>query len=308
MRQVVVTILFFICLFQSQLSFGLEKPTPKLLVLIVATDSNPVYVEGQKIWKTYMHLDPEHIESYFIKANPNLSSNYKIEGDTIWCKTNDTLLDLMNKTLLAYECLSDRLHEFDYILRTSTTTFYVFPRLLPFLQTLPKQKCFAGPQHRCGDIHGGTIECGGFFYGGPGYILSPDLVELQLQNKHILFNNCYYYDDALLACFFLHHKIPMIPTVMMQFPNIYWWWVHKDILPDQVFHFRYDRFINPREREATDQIYVLSELAKKFYNVSISLEIDKLHYDCQECIFYGQERPWKIWESNVFHNLIKTEP
>lgn len=301
-------IFFFLIAIQSLILFANEdERIPKLLVLIVATDADPLYVEGQKIWRSYMHSDPEHIESYFIKSNPDLPVAYMIEGDTIWCKTPDTLDCMLNRTLLTYECLSDRIREFDYILRTSTTTVYIFPRLLQFLKTLPKEKCFAGPQHRCGDYGGGDdIHWGGFFYGGPGFILSPDLVEFQLKNKHILCNNSYYFDDALLACFLLHNQIPMIPTIMMQFPNLYWWWVHEDVLPENVFHFRVDRFVNSQHKRTSDEIYILSEIVKKFYNVTFPLEVDKVNYDLQKMLFYSQVRPWKIWQTDVFHDLLDT--
>jgi hypothetical protein len=55
----------------------------KLLVLIIASDNHPIYIELQKIWRAYMHLDPEHVEVYFMKNNPNLSTQYQSINDEI---------------------------------------------------------------------------------------------------------------------------------------------------------------------------------------------------------------------------------
>src|SRR5579862_9004680 len=84
----------------------------RLLVLIVATDQERVYAEAQKIWRSYMHLDPDHVEAYFLKANPDLPTDYVIEGDIIWCRTTDTRLPgITNKILMGLEYMKDRLKE-----------------------------------------------------------------------------------------------------------------------------------------------------------------------------------------------------
>lgn len=45
-----------------------EKPI-KLLVLIISSDNRPIYLEFEKLWRSYMHLNPEHVEAYFLKAS-----------------------------------------------------------------------------------------------------------------------------------------------------------------------------------------------------------------------------------------------
>ncbi|MCX6988703.1 MAG: hypothetical protein NTZ52_04285 [Chlamydiae bacterium] len=124
-------------------SLDLNHRNPKVLVLIIASDNFPgvdlvfPYPELKKIWRSYMHTNP-NIEAYFIQGDPNLSSPYEIQGDVIWSKTEENLRPgILNKTLLSIECMLPRINEFDYVLRTNLSSFYVFPRLLHFLQTLP---------------------------------------------------------------------------------------------------------------------------------------------------------------------------
>ncbi len=113
----------------------------KILVLIIASDNLPVYVEEQKIWRAYMHLNPKHVEAYFIKADPTLSTPFAIKEDIIWARGAENVRPgVLNKTLLAFEALLPRLHEFDYVIRTNLSSFYVFPRLFTFLETLPKEQ------------------------------------------------------------------------------------------------------------------------------------------------------------------------
>lgn len=282
----------------------------KVLVLIVATDEKPIFEMGQTIWRSYMHLDPEHVEAYFIKSDPDLDVDYRIDGDIIWCKAPDTINPgIINKTLLAFECLAHRLHEFDFLFRTSSTVFCAFPRLLDYLETLPSTKCFCGPHLRCGDVVGAQQEWGGFYFGGPGLLFSIDLVELLLQGKDLLYDNTFFNDDSLMSLYLLLNNVPMNPTPMMIFTNMYWWWVHKDLLPEKVYLFRVDHDSNPSELDAeirsTQEAYVLRELAKKFYGVSCPLEIDEgQDYEILEALWRSQRRPWGVWYNETFPHFL----
>jgi len=86
----------------------------KVLVLIICSDQFPgttltfPYKEMQEVWRSYMHRDPEHVEAYFIRANPHLNSMYEIQGDVIWSKTEENVIPgILNKTsyLLSLFCL-----------------------------------------------------------------------------------------------------------------------------------------------------------------------------------------------------------
>jgi len=278
----------------------------RLLVLIVATDQERVYAEAQKIWRSYMHLDPDHVEAYFLKANPDLPTDYVIEGDIIWCRTTDTRLPgITNKILMGLEYMKDRLKEFDYVLRASVTTFYAFPRLLKYLKTAPRSKCYCGPLFLCGDSSGG-VDWGGFYYGGPGLIFSRDVTEFLIESKDLLFNNTNLTDDTLISCLLLLNNISMIPTPMILFPNIHWWWTYRDILPENVFHFAVGHD-HPSEYythfRSNNEIYIYSELAKKIYGVTCPIEIDNIDFALQETLWRTQERPWGRWKSLIFSSI-----
>jgi hypothetical protein len=122
----------------------------KLLVLIIDSDDFPVYAKLREIWRSYMHIDPEHIAAYFIRGNENLTTQTVLIGDTIWSKTKEGWTPaspgILNKTILSMEfALSQTKHfDFDYILRTDLSSFFIFPRLLNFLSNCPREKFYCG--------------------------------------------------------------------------------------------------------------------------------------------------------------------
>jgi hypothetical protein len=106
----------------------------KLLVLIIASEDLPVYVELQKIWRAYMHSFPANVDAYFIKGDPNLPTKYQFVDDVIWSQTVENLIPgLINKTVLSLEAMLPKLHQYDYVLRANLSSFFHFPRLLEFL-------------------------------------------------------------------------------------------------------------------------------------------------------------------------------
>ena len=142
-------ILIFTCVFLSaQQAHAEKKRNLKILVLIIASDQVPLFEEFQKTWRAYMQEDPEHVEAYFIKGDPTLSQSYEIRGDTIWSRTEEGYVPesagILNKTILSMKALLPKIRKSDYVLRTNLSSFFVFPRLLKFLEKLPSARCYCG--------------------------------------------------------------------------------------------------------------------------------------------------------------------
>ena len=232
---------------------------PKILVLVIASDEQPVYVELQKIWKSYMHLFPKHVEAYFIKADPDLPTAYEIKEDVIWSKTQESFIPgISNKTFSSMECMLPRIDEFDYVLRTNLSSFYVFPRLLKFLKTLPENKCYCAVP---------LVSRHGIPFGwGCGFILSRDLVKKLVDHKTELWDRLDYFDDVLIGLFFQQHKIKITPASLMNFPTLEDWQKNKDKIPSDTYHFRVK---NPEAKlRLKDDVYIHSRLLKMFYHRS----------------------------------------
>lgn len=231
---------------------GTKSGEVKVLVLIIASDDQPVYPELQKIWRTYMHNDPEHIEAYFIRGNPDLPFMYTIDGDTLWLRTAENIIPgIINKTILSLEALSPHIYrKFDYVLRTNLSSFYVFPRLLEFLKKCPRKKFYCGSD----------IGINRNIASGSGFILSHDLAKLLITNKRYFVNNQSSYDDVLIGEFMCKQKIPLTIHQRTDFFTLQSWYDQKDNLDG--FQFRVK---NENHLRLSDDVYIQTQLLHRFY-------------------------------------------
>jgi hypothetical protein len=230
-----------------------RSPWPKILVLIIANDAPQYYVENQKVWRSFMHLDREHVEAYFIKAEPKLRGNYRIRGDVIWSKTEENFSPgILNKTILSMEAMLRRIDEFDYVLRTNLSSIYDFPKLLDFLRKLPAKNCYCGINHY------------NWFASGAGFILSPDLVKVLVQNKAHFWNNKQDNDDVIIGHFLRNRGVEIISAKRMDFPTLQRWRSHDKNFSDY-FHFRCKN--DDYNLRLTEEITIQKELVKLLYGV-----------------------------------------
>lgn len=241
------------------------KKDPKILILIITSSNMQAYIDLQDIWKQYMNSDPEHFEVYFITGNPDLATPYEIKGNYLITKTEESYKPgIINKSVLSIEALLPRLHEFDYVVRTNLSSFYVFPRLLNFVKTLPKEKCYCGLQMFIDVPKFGTIN----FISGAGIILSTDMAKLLVDEKNeVLKFNKELPDDLILGRFFQNKWILSQSAPRSDFPTYDDWIAKKDKIPQNAFHFRAKNHYDFRSADENfrDEIAVDKELLKMFY-------------------------------------------
>ncbi|MFI0435517.1 MAG: hypothetical protein ACH350_07325 [Parachlamydiaceae bacterium] len=224
---------------------------PKVLILVTSSNDLPVYAELRNIWRGYMHTFPDCVEAYFIEADPTLTGSFEIKEDIILTKCNECIIPgIMQKTLLTMEAFLPKIDEFDFIIKTNLSSFYIIPRLLDFLETLPLQKCY------CGSLLFDWNICS-----GAGIIFSKDVVELMLENKSCLFNSSDY-DDVAIGKFMKSNGIKAINAPRVDFLNTDMWLQHKDDIPSDTFHIRTK---HPENLRATLEVAIQRELFMMFY-------------------------------------------
>lgn len=228
------------------------KRNIKVLVLIIASDEEDFYVKLQKMWRSYMHYNPNQIETYFIKGDPNLPTLYKIDQDVIWSRTHECFRPgIINKTLISLEAFLPRMaNEFDYVLRTNLSSFYVFPKLLHFLQSCPTSNFYCGVR-------------GEGFASGSGFIMSPDVVQLLMKNDN-LFNNIKANDDVLIGQSLLSKGIKIFPQNRIDIFDIKTWYDYQSVFPKDVFQFRIKN--HNKNLRLVDDLYIYSQLLNTFYH------------------------------------------
>lgn len=261
--------IFYLLFFQLFLFSAVVAKELKTLVLIIASDDSPIYVDYQRLWKTYMHLDPEHFQCFFIKADETLNTDVVIKDDTIWCKTKEqySMPGLLNKTLMSLEYFFNQSHEFDYVLRTNLSSFIYFPHLYSYLKNMPPKKCYAGICHES-QLTSGPKR----WVCGAGIILSKDLAESLIYHKKELletrFIDCKNFDDVVMGHFFTSQHIPIRSSKHLEILSLDDWkqaWkkIFKKTQGD-LFHYRI-KLPAKKRREYEPAIH--KKLIRTYYHI-----------------------------------------
>jgi hypothetical protein len=220
----------------------------KVLVLILASDTDKLYVDFQSIWRKYMHSHPD-MDCYFYKANPNLDSEYKLQGDTLWVRAKESRPTIYEKTLKAFEYFAKTIHKYDFVFRPNLSSFVVFDKYLQHCQFFPKTGLVAAyvGHHNIDKTP---------FPSGSGYTMSSDVVLKLLQERPALYND---EDDLTIGKWLYEKKTPILPVPRCDFDDDSCVPQFRDGTEENTFHYR----IRNNTRRLDLEIH--KNLLKKFY-------------------------------------------
>ena len=244
----------------------------KILMLILASDGGKdnLYTKLQDIMRRYIHSN-HSIEAYFYKADPGITEDYLISGDTIYLKTEETYPNLWKKFWLVLKAFENRLDEFSYIARPNLSTFIILERYLTFLETLPKTNVCSGIKFFTRP-HYTPFPCGYLF------TITPDLAKKIIDNDIIPENEGI--DDRCMGILLQKWNVPMIEhnnyCIEVNDVSQYDSCIHRITNEKEIFMVRIrnlihcDYNIHPfgiddKERLSKDEI-IHYELIKQFYD------------------------------------------
>jgi len=200
----------------------------KVLMLVISSQTQPVYRHHKAIWETYMKSHPD-IECYFIEFNPSVLSPL-LTSSTLFLRGRETYPGILDKTFRALDYFTRR-KQYDYVIRTNLSSVWIFPKLMRFLETTPRT-----------GLYGGAI-CNNQpwnFISGAGITFSWDVVQTLLQNRHLSYASKVMDDvDIGFACANLRIPTSFIPRIDV---------LSEEDLSKEGFHYRV-RFFTDRERE-----------------------------------------------------------
>jgi hypothetical protein len=149
-----------------------------ILVLIISSNNLPIYEKNKEVWRIYMNSH-SNIDAFFIEYHSD--SNVKIENNTIYLPGKESFENILTKTLLSLDYFiykNKNNKKYDFVVRTNLSTVWDFDYLVNYVETLPKEKLYAGP---IGPYY--RVENGVFWFhfaGGMAIIMSIDVCELLL--------------------------------------------------------------------------------------------------------------------------------
>ena len=179
-------------------------------MLILASDGGPndVYTVLETIKRKYIHSNP-CIDAYFYKADPTLEEEYKIVGDIVYVKTEETYPYLWKKFLLVLKAFENRLGDYDFICRPNLSTFIIIDRYIKHVETLPKNRSCSGVVYYCGQPSP--------FPAGYCFTLSSDLAKDMIYNDVVKDNHGI--DDRCVGFVLKKLEVPITRVGLIEINN-----------------------------------------------------------------------------------------
>jgi hypothetical protein len=174
----------------------------KILVLILASEG---YEAFEKSWRGHLST-AESCTCFFYKSDPNQTDLFVMKGDTLFIKLAETLENVWQKTLLAFQYFEPQLHEYDFVLRPNMSTVVLFDRYLATARLFPKTEC-------CAAYVGWRNHLP--FPAGNAITLSPDLVRRIVRDPP----PCFVMDDVTIGMEMIKYGIQLIHLPRIDNPD-----------------------------------------------------------------------------------------
>jgi len=155
----------------------------KLIILIIASHTMSIYDYCIDVWKKYMNTNKD-IKSFLIYCNPTQDEDIIIKDDEIFVKAIESYVPgIFLKTMKSIEYIN-KTYEYDFLLRTNMSTFFIFPKLLNYLDNISQINFIGGHSY----IYIGYNPYITFIQ-GDGILISSDIgkqmVTIELDNNMI---------------------------------------------------------------------------------------------------------------------------
>lgn len=240
----------------------------KLIILVIA-NRGEVYDKFVNIyWKKFIEYSNKlgQIKIFLLYGNENIECFSDINDNIIKFSEKDSLIPgILNKTLYSFEYLNNN-YEFNYILRTNLSSFFIYDKLIKLIDTFNKTNFLSGPlgptfiKLNSQDEYDKKLD---YFVSGTAIIMSKDIIINVLNNKNDL--NYSLFDDVALSNLLnttkrieqKRYDITNITRINKNMLDFYC----DEIIKNNHYHVR----IKTKKRILCEPI-IIEFLVKKFYN------------------------------------------
>jgi len=172
----------------------------RVVVLVLSAEIEPYVSLENTIRNTWAKEKVPGVEIFYYYGG---AADLEIIEDKIYSRYPEGLYNIGYKTLDAFQLIKN--FNFDYLLRTNSSSYVIQENLLKFLQDKPRENFYSGVNytyHESGSYHGGK------FCSGAAYILSRDVFDKVLKSKS-KWNHTLIDDVALGELITTHIKVDL---------------------------------------------------------------------------------------------------
>ena len=194
----------------------------RILMLVISSDTIPVYAQHREVWRTWMHSHP-NVDCWFLQYSPLVLGPTRTK-DTLFFRGTERYGSILAKTLDGLAYFLPRA-PYTHVVRTNLSSVWNLPVLLEHLATLPSTRLYAG------------VECTGAYVSGAGIVMSRDIAELLLAQRRIAMS-IGRIDDVDIGVVMQMNAIPLTPLPRVNIHSLADYEVQRTTVPPGSFHYR----------------------------------------------------------------------
>lgn len=221
----------------------------RILMLIISSDTFPVYARHREVWRTYMKSHPD-VDCFFIQYNPLVFVPTRTD-DTLTMRGRERYDTILAKTVDALAFFLPR-KPYTHVVRTNLSCVWDFSKLIDFLKGVPSTRLYGGI----------PLSKGGA--SGAGILLSRDVAELLVANRKTLLS-IGTIDDEVIGTFLRSVGIPFTFSRRVDFLSLDHYIEHNDKIPPDTFQYRVKQQ-DPERRAAEEPEMMRRILREKIYS------------------------------------------
>ena len=230
----------------------------KFLILVIYSENDLVYIKHLECWRKYSKSHPS-FDVFFITLSENVQEMV-LKDDILYIPGPEIFPNVTYKTIKAFQYF--RGAGYDLVLRTNMSSFWIFDKLLPIIETFPKEGFLAGEL-----INGDLVS-------GAGMFISWDLCDILIQTlHHIETFQTFWPDDARISHFLRDFfGVRFYQTSPSRFDIIKRSQANEiHLVPEDAFHIRvYLKADPPGDRDLEPKI--MMDLYDRFYEKKMNLQ------------------------------------
>lgn len=236
----------------------------RVLVLVISDDSLPVYAQNREAMRECVFNTHPDFDCYFIENNPNVEASgiTGARADTFVSKSYGGFgFPIIQKTAEAIAFFTEKT-EYDFVLRTNLSSFWVFSLLARVVKTLPTKGCLYGI---IGDHHNKP------FVSGAGMLMSIDVAryisrswrQVDCPDDDVGMSQLAAYGGAI---FILGRRLDL-PYGLNSLQS-------TDFLEDKHYHYRL-KALDPSKRHEEAEMMRTLRIRTREHDGRISLSLDR---------------------------------